>query len=259
MFPLLQGSVNVTPEQAQDLSLMTDAGSMTFDLEVEKLVSYNVGYGASRFFRKLNAFEMFWHAEGMKTLYSGEIVLNGRKYIVDKQTCYGYADKNWGKDFTGPWVWLSSNNLVSKLTGKKLDNSVFEVGGGTPKVFGISLNRKLLGQFYYEGQDYEFNFSKFWTGSKTYFNMTETPTHIIWDVEQSIFKAKMQVHIQCEKDQMLWINYEAPNGTKRHNKLWNCGNGYGEVKLYVKKKGHYQLLDHVEARNVGCEYGEFDK
>lgn len=202
---------------------------------------------------------MFRHAKGMKTLYSGEIVLNGRKYIVDKQTCYGYADKNWGKDFTGPWVWLSSNNLVSKLTGKKLDNSVFEVGGGTPKVFGISLNRKLLGQFYYEGQDYEFNFSKFWTGSKTYFNMTETPAHITWDVEQSTFKAKMQVHIQCEKDQMLWINYEAPNGTKRHNKLWNCGNGYGEVKLYVKKKGHYQLLDHIEARNVGCEYGEFDK
>lgn len=92
----------MTPEQAQDLSLMTDAGSMTFDLEVEKLVSYNVGYGASRFFKKLNAFEMFWHAEGMKTLYSGEIVLNGRKYIVDKQTCYGYADKNWGKDFTSP-------------------------------------------------------------------------------------------------------------------------------------------------------------
>lgn len=33
----LKRSVNVTPEQAQDISLMTDAGSMTFDLEVENL------------------------------------------------------------------------------------------------------------------------------------------------------------------------------------------------------------------------------
>lgn len=29
---------------------------------------FYVGYGASRPLRKVNAFEMFWHAEGMETL-----------------------------------------------------------------------------------------------------------------------------------------------------------------------------------------------
>ena len=58
----------------------------------------------------------------------------------------------------------------------------------------------------------------------------------------------------CEKEDMLLIQYEAPNGTKRHNRLWNGGNGKGVVKLYHHKK----LIDEIEAHNVGCEYGEYD-
>ena len=81
-------------------------------------------------------------------------------------TCYGYADKNWGADFTSPWVWLASSNLTSNLTGKRLGNSAFEIGGGRPKAFGIALERKLLGQLVYKGKPYEFNFSKPWTGAR---------------------------------------------------------------------------------------------
>lgn len=102
-----------------------------------------MGYGASKFFRSLNAFEMFWHAEGMKTAFDGWVILNGEKYLVKPETCFGYADKNWGGDFTSPWVWLSSSDLVSRRTGQRLENSVFEVDGGNPRAFGIALGRKL--------------------------------------------------------------------------------------------------------------------
>lgn len=162
---------------------------------------------------------MFWHAEGMKTEYDGWIVLDGQRYIVRPETCFGYADKNWGGDFITPWVWLSSCDLMSKVSGKRLTNSVFEVGGGCPVVFGIPLGRKLLGQFFYEGTDYEFNFSKFWTGSRTRFSCNETEDKMIWHVVQSTFKAKMEVDIECPKDEMLLINYESPDGFKRHNRL----------------------------------------
>ena len=236
---------------------MSDAGEMSWDLSIHKQVAYHVGYGASKLFRKLNAFEMFWHAEGMKTAYQGWLRLNGEEYVVEPDTCYGYADKNWGGDFTSPWVWLSSNNLVSNRTGKRLSNSVFEVGGGRPKVFGLSLNRKLLGQFYYEGQDYEFNFSKFWTGSRTQFDCWETASQIQWHVTQTTFTARMEAEISCYKEEMLLINYESPDGYKRHTSLWNCGNGFGTVKLWRRQGKDWVLIDDVHAESVGCEYGEY--
>ena len=42
--------------------------------------------------------------------------------------------------------------------------------------------------------------------------------------------------ITCEKKDMLLVNYEAPDGQKRHNRLWNGGNGVGTI----------QLFDHLE-------------
>lgn len=234
---------------------MCDFGEMSWRLNISKKIAFNVGYGASKLFRRLQLFEMFWHVEGMKTEYSGEIILNGVKYVVEPNNCYGYADKNWGKDFTSPWVWLSSNNLTSKLTGKKLDNSVFDIGGGCPKIGPIALKRKLLSAFYYEGKCYEFNFSKFWTFTKTKFNSYETDNEIIWHVEQKTLKHRMVTDITCIKKDMLLVNYEAPNGKKLHNRLWNGGNGIGTVKLYKGEK----LIDEIICKNVGCEYGEYDK
>lgn len=255
-----QGNVRVTPQQVKEHpEWMSDAGEMEWDLQIFKQVAYHVGYGANAFFRKLNAFEMFWHAEGMKTLYEGYVILNGEKYIVSSEDSYGYADKNWGGNFTSPWVWLSSNNLKSAKTGLTLKNSVFNIGGGRPKAFGIALNRKLLGEFWYEGKDYEFNFSKFWTFSRTKFHCTETDTEILWDVVQKTSCYELVTHIVCNKDEMLLINYEAPDGTKKHNRLWNGGTGKGVLYLYKRNLfGKATLIDKIYARNIGCEYGEYD-
>ncbi|MCF0136916.1 MAG: hypothetical protein HUJ66_00965 [Oscillospiraceae bacterium] len=256
----ISGKVKVTPEEAAEHpEWMSDAGEMSWDLTVDKNITYNVGYGASKFFRKINSFEMFWHAEGIRTFYKGTITLNGVEYSVEPETCYGYADKNWGGDFTEPWVWLSSSNLTSRISGKKLLNSVFEIGGGKPKVFGVALDRKLLGCCWYEGEDFEFNFSKFWTLSTTKFDCYETDDEIVWHVEQSTVKGKMITDIRCYKKDMIYINYECPDGLKRYNHLNNGGNGTGVIKLY-RRKGlrKYDLIDEMDTRNVGCEYGVYD-
>lgn len=256
----LRGSVEVAPELAQrHPEWMSDAGSMKWDLKVDKKIAFNVGYGASKLFRMLKAFEMYWHAEGMKSLYSGEIILNGEKYIVESETSYGYADKNWGRGFTSPWVWLSSNCMTSRLTGKELTNSVFDIGGGRPKVYFLALNRQLLSAFYYEGEEFEFNFSKFWTLPKTKFDYKETEDEIIWYVRQENYKAVMETEVHCLKKDMVLVNYEAPDGSKRHNRLWNGGNGVGAVKLYRKKGGKLILIDDIDVTHIGCEYGEYDE
>lgn len=248
-----RGSVRVVGSD-QHPEWMCDDGEMSWNLKIDKKVAFNVGYGAGDFFRRMQLFEMFWHAEGMKTLYEGEITWNGQSYVVSPDSCYGYADKNWGKDFTSPWLWLSSCNLTSNLTGRKLNDSVFDIGGGCPKVGGLALPRKLLAAFWYEGRPFEFNFSKLWTNVKTIFEGKETDTQILWHVDQCSTSGRMVTDIECDKSDMLLINYEAPDGMKRHNRLWNGGNGCGRVVLYDTKGN---IIDDIKAENVGCEYGEY--
>lgn len=253
-------NVSVSEEEKQKHpEWMSDAGSISMDLKAEKLIAYNVGYGASAIFRALKAYEMYWHAEGIKTLYSGTVYLDGEEYIVNRDTSYGYQDKNWGSNFTTPWVWLSSNNLVSNITLKKLENSAFEIGGGKPKVFGISLDRKLLGGMYYEGKCMEFNFSKFWTGSKTEFNCGIEDGKMKWHVIQQTRKYIMETDVSCDISDMLLVNYEDPLGMKKHNNLYNGGTGVGRILLYKKKGKSKILIDDITATHIGCEYGEFDK
>lgn len=253
----MRGQVVVSEQEAALSERMCDSGTMEWDLKINKKVAFHVGYGASSFFRRLNAFAMFWHAEGMKTEYSGTVTIDGEVYEVDPSRACGYADKNWGSDFTSPWVWLSSCNITSSLTGKKLYNTVFNIGGGRPVVFGRALDRRLLMDLYYEGRDYEFNFSKFWTGCKTTFHCYETETDIVWEIQTQNRRAAMDVFCTCPKAEMLWIHYEAPDGRKRHNKLWNGGSGSGTVKLYQMEKGSRKLIDEMSFSDAGCEYGEY--
>ena len=254
----LRGSVKISyAEAAAHPEWMCDAGSMSWDLKLDKQIAFNVGYGASKPLRDAEAFAMYWHAEGMKTAFTGTVTCNGRKYVVTPERCFGYADKNWGRDFTSPWVWLSSNCLVSKKTGKPLQNSVFDIGGGRPKIYFLPLDRRLLGVFYYEGKEYDFNFSKLHLMVKTEFSFEEQADEVIWHVRQENYQAAMETEIRCRKKDMLLVNYEAPDGVKRHNRLWNGGNGWGTVKLYDKEDGQWKLMDEVEATHVGCEYGEY--
>jgi hypothetical protein len=256
----MQGQCSVSKQEAMDHpEWMSGAGEMSWSLAIDKKIAFNVGYGASPFVRKLNAFEMFWHAEGIKTEYSGTVTLNGVDYEVTPEQSFGYADKNWGGDFTSPWLWISSCHLQSLITGKQLNNSALELGGGQPKVYGISLGRKLLGCMYYEGEMFEYNFSKFWTGAQLDFNFTEGASHNHWRVVAKNRHSRMELELTCPKQEMLFVNYESPDGQKRHNRLWNGGTGRGEIKLYRCSGKSEQLLDHIRVESAGCEYGEYDQ
>ena len=68
----------------------------------------------------------------------------------------------------------------------------------------------------------------------------------------------METEVMCRKKDMLFVNYEAPDGSKKHNKLWNGGNGWGTIKLYDKSDEGLVLVDEIEATHIGCEYGEYD-
>ena len=63
----------------------------------------------------------------------------------------------------------------------------------------------------------------------------------------------MVTDIRCSKADMLLVKYESPDGFRRHNRLWNGGNGTGTIQLYR----HGKLLDRIHAENIGCEWGEY--
>ncbi|TLP81744.1 tocopherol cyclase family protein [Maribacter sp. ACAM166] len=253
----LFGSVTVS-EKEQDVlpEFMSGYGSLKWDLKVEKEVQFDMGYGTSWLFNLMGLFEMYWHVQGMKCKYKGEIVFNEEKYIVHPETSYGYQDKNWGKEYTNPWIWLNCNNFTSKLTDTKIDASL-DVGGGCPKIFGIPLRRKILTAFYYKGEFIEFNFSKFWKRSHQQFSIHEDAQYLYWTVVSENRKFKIDVKFKCDKSKMLFITYESPNGPIKHTKLRNGGYAEGIVKLYKKEAKEFKLIDELEGSLGGCEYGEY--
>ena len=134
-------------------------------------------------------------------------------------------------------------DMKSLISGKILDNSAVEFGGGRPKVMGAALDRKLLGGLYYEGRMYDYNFSKFWTESKIDFSFTEGDPVNVWTVEAQNRESITELILECPREEMLFINYEAPNGKKLHNRLWNGGTGYGNIQRYcaaVRQNGNFK-------------------
>ena len=154
-------------------------------------------------------------------------------------------------------AWLSSSDLYSNLAGRKLKNSAFDIGGGQPKLAGISLGRQLLSAFYYEGREFEFNFSKPALFTQTRFDCAETDEEVKWRVAQTSAYGKLEARISCPKSEMLLMNYEAPDGSMPLKRLWNGGTGKGRLKLWGRDTdGGLFLVDDIRAEHVGCEYGE---
>ena len=97
-----------------------------------------------------------------------------------------------------------------------------------------------------------------WLCNNDIIEVKELDDEVVWHVRQENIHAAMETEVHCLKKDMLLINYEAPDGSRHHNRLWNGGNGWGTVKLYDRKDGQFILTDEIEAYHIGCEYGEYD-
>ena len=92
---------------------------------------------------------------------------------------------------------------------------------------------------------------------RTAFSFEDREDLAVWHVRQENIHAVMETEVFCRKEDMLLIHYEAPDGSRRHNRLWNGGNVWGTVKLYDKRDGEQIPVDEIEATYIGCEYGEY--
>jgi len=232
-------------------------GVMTWDLKAKKTHAYSVGYGASWLFRTLRAFRMFWHVEGMRTEYAGTITLDGEVYDVVPERSCGYQDKNWGSDYTNPWIWLNCNRYVTE-SGEALADTSLDVGGGRPVVGGFSLPRRILTAFWHKGRLEEFNFSHFWTPGRQDFRCSQDSSQVRWEVEVENRTTRLEIDFCCPKAEMILVDYENPAGYRNHRELWNGGGAAGTVKVYRRAnlKSGWILEDTLRGSQGGCEYGE---
>ena len=250
----LQGSVRMRKEKAEaHPEYMSDPGEMSWNLTAEKDLSFSVGYGASAPFRAGRFFSMYWHVQGMKTRYSGSLNYNGQEYRVRPETSFGYQDKNWGRDYTNPWIWLNCN-CFRDSEGSVLENTSLDIGGGCPVVLGIPLGGTVLGAFCYEGEMHEFNFSKIFFQKQDWSCRVEEQ-RIFWDIEVSNRTHILELHFSCDKEGMIRINYENPRGEMNHRDLWNGGEARGTAELREKKGG--RVVCRLEGERGGCEYGRY--
>ncbi len=204
-----RGIVRVSDEEAsRHPEWMCKGGAMSWSLLVDKKTATQAG---SR-------------REGTRAEFRGEVLWNGRKFVVSPKNCNGYAGAGQGRDFPNPWIRLFSANLRSEKSGKRLRDKAFEFDAAGQQPF-----------------------------CRTTVACRETKTHVYWHVEEHTLFHRRVADISCRKNTMLLLNYESPEGTRRHRRLWCGGSGSGKVQCYRLGK----LVESLVATNVGCEYGEY--
>lgn len=252
----LYGAISISEYEATEFpEMMTDAGSMSWDLSVWKPLSYSIGRGASLLARMSNAYQSFWHVEGMQAQYEGIVTYNDLQYRVEKERSYGYQDKNWGTDFTSPWIKLNSNCIRYKDAQKVLAETSLLVGADSPILFGKQLNSHIIVAFTHLGRLYEFNETKFWTGAKTKYKFSEYDDYFRWQIIGKNNHSKIEIDFRCKKSDLIALHYENPNGSIRHERPFNGKNAKGVIRLYEKKNHNFELMAEFDATHAGCEFG----
>lgn len=251
----IRGNVQVSDTESMKPYLLSNAGSMEWDLEVHKAVACNMGLITDPPACALGAMTCFWHAEGLRTCYRGRVILNGESYDVDPSVCYGYADKSWGKQDTRPLFLLTSSHLVSSVKNKEYKNSVFAVRGCFPKLFFIPLKYKLMIQLTHMGEDFEFHFAGIRNFSLSKWSTKATNKRRIWHIKASNRNAVIKISVTCTKKDLLDLLHDDPCGRSRRCQILCNANGLGTIRLYKKSGRELELIDCLKAEDVFCSYG----
>lgn len=252
----IEGYVDVTTEEANHRSFMTDAGYMEWDLEVHKAVACNMGFITGKLCTLAGALSSFWHAEGVRTFYKGYVSLNGVTFEVEPASCYGYADKNWGRHANHPLLLLSSSHLVSSANQKEYKHSSLVVSGCFPKLLFIPLKRKLMIQLTHMGEEFEFHFARIKNISGCKWKIKETSKRYIWHIKAENKDAVIKISLNCTKAQLMELLYEGPDGELPDKPILCGGNGIGSIEIYRKTDGNPKLLDTLRAEDALCLYQE---
>jgi len=254
----ITGTVSISPVQAETALCATDAGTIVWDLEIYKTIACHVGFLASPLSSALRALDTFWHAEGIKTHFRGQITVNGELFDVLADDCDGYADKHWGSRFNSPWLQLSSCNLVSERTGKPLKHSALAIDGCCPRFLFFRFRPRLILQLTYTGEDFCYSFGNPLKRVKIKWGTKESRTSFTWHVKAACRESMVKMTLQSPKAEMLPVEYDRPQGSsgdgKGISRVRIGASGYGTLDLYRLTPEGKVWIDTLTIQNALCAF-----
>lgn len=243
----LSGTVRVT---AQDLrvrpELLCNDGAMSWDLKFERAIE------SVPLYRRKNT---LWLPLGIKSLFSGSVLLDGQEYVVLPKSSNGYIDKSWGMTPNSPYFHISSAKMTSIISGKPMLNSCISVEG--------EFGGKLCAALFFEGVKYTVENRKIFRKNAIIHDCSQISDSVEgekvhWSV--SIHKGKFVIDLDvfCRGRDMFIRDYEMPHGKRCLLKILG-GVGNGEIRVYKRTGKNLELLEHANVYDAICEFGQTEE
>lgn len=242
-YDFTQGVVQVTRAKLKEMpELDCNVGTIGWNLKFERGINFDETYESSH---------TNYSVLAGKLLCSGSIVFDGEEYVVAREKSMAFYDKSWGKAFPEPYYHISSNNLSSQISGKKINEASLVIHGSYDKGLSVLLHL--------DGQSIEFNAKN----SSKYdlnfdcFEVQDGPRQnkIHWTISIADKKRVLDIDIFSATKQMFLRNYQCPQEGRKIMKILSGAEGVGEIRLYNKVKKNLETVEHARLLDGICEYG----
>lgn len=178
-------------------------------------------------------------------LYNGEVVYNGKTYLVKNEYSFSHADQRNSLDYFTPTFFVSSSHLKDEDTNQVLTGSSIRLVNTNPSFLGIPFKKRVMGTILLEGKKSEYNFLRILNRATTSFKMEDTKTFIKWKIIARNEDTSMELTIHVKKQELITINPSVL--ANREDTTYYGAKATGHLKIvdsYGKILGNYSL-SHV--------------
>lgn len=243
----LSGRMDFSPSELHDHpEQLCESGIISWELRYEIKDFFDEGYEGKN---------SSWYATGIRTVFAGNITLDGKEYSIQPRKSCGYMDRFFGKSYPENYIHLSSSNLTSQITGKFLSDSSFSVSGVYDGRVNVMVNL--------EGLKVSFCASKPKSAYQCVNDFSQMPEvdgseKLHWTISTNDKNYVVDVDVFCLAKLMYVRSLELPEGERKVLKQLMGGNGTGEIRLYKRIKKNLELIEHAEIQTCLCEFGQLE-
>lgn len=222
----------------------SQSGSISWDINYERMFDFP---------KIVKQKPLFWAVTGADTAFSGTISMDGIVYNIFPMKCSGYSDKLWGAELSRPFLHLSTSNLISLISGKKIQHQCLAIQGEYNKKLAAFINVTPDKLVFLPEDKYE----SIW--SNTQFSQNSLEENIHCTISFTNRKYIIDVDAFCNTSEMSVKTYESLINPGKVFKLLENGNATGELRVYKKIKKTIELIEHLKFSDAFFSYGVEDE